>query len=198
MLGTDVRPSRQGGQGVGGGIEAFTGIGKLGFLDTMDITLWEPPHRCHVLHTGRLVRGTGAFEVEPRGEGLSTFVWREDLELPLGPLGRAGWPLVKPVFAFGVNVSLKRFAPVPVEADSPAPGWCGFRFQRPAGRGTGGAGHGQRGAAGGARRTAGVAASAAGEHGRPLGQERRDGCVVVGGATGDGLQVVLLRERLDQ
>jgi len=110
MLGTDVRPAKQGGQGVGGGIEAFTGVGKLGFLDTMDITLWEPPHRCHVLHTGTLVRGTGAFEVEPRGDGLSTFVWREDLELPLGLLGRAGWPLVRPFFAYGVNLSLKKFA----------------------------------------------------------------------------------------
>ena len=119
MLGTTVRPTVNGGQGVGGAIEAFTGIGKLGFLDTMDITLWEPPHRCHVLHTGKLVRGTGWFDVEPRGEGLSTFVWREDLELPLGLLGRAGWPLVKPVFAYGVKLSLTRFARW-VEAGRPA------------------------------------------------------------------------------
>ena len=110
MLGTTVRPTRQGGQGVGGAIAAFTGIGRIGFLDTMDITVWEPPRRCHVLHTGRLVRGTGAFEVEPRGDGLSTFVWREDLELPLGLLGRLGWPLVRPLFAFGVQQSLKKFA----------------------------------------------------------------------------------------
>ena len=119
MLGTSVKPTRKGGQGVGGGIEAFTGFGRVGFLDTMDITLWEPPHRCHVLHTGKLVRGTGWFDVEPRGEALSTFVWREDLELPLGALGRAGWPLVKPVFAYGVKLSLERFARW-VEADRPA------------------------------------------------------------------------------
>ena len=119
MLGTGVRPTRQGGQGVGGGIEAFTGVGRIGFLDTMEITLWEPPHRCHVLHTGRLVRGTGAFEVEPRGDGRSRFVWREDLELPFGPLGRLGWRLGKPLFAFGVQLSLKRFARW-VEAGRPA------------------------------------------------------------------------------
>ena len=119
MLGTTVRPTRQGGQGVGGAIEAFTGVGRLGFLDTMDITVWEPPRRCHVLHTGRLVRGTGEFDVEPRGQGLATFVWREDLELPLGALGRAGWPLVKPAFAYGVQVSLRRFARW-VEAGRPA------------------------------------------------------------------------------
>jgi len=119
MLGTTVRPTRQGGQGVGGAIEAFTGFGKIGFLDTMEITVWEPPHRCHVRHTGRLVRGTGDFDVEPRGAGRSTFVWREDLELPLGVLGRAGWPLVKPFFAYGVQLSLKRFARW-VEAGRPA------------------------------------------------------------------------------
>ena len=119
MLGTTVRPTRADGQGVGGAIEAFTGIGPLGFLDTMDITLWEPPHRCHVLHTGRLVKGTGAFEVEALSGGRSRFVWREDLELPLGALGRLGWPLVKPFFAFGVRLSLRRFARW-VEAGRPA------------------------------------------------------------------------------
>jgi hypothetical protein len=119
MLGTRVWPTKQDGQGVGGGIEAFTGMGPLGFLDTMDITLWEPPHRCHVLHTGRVVRGTGAFEVKSRGPQQSTFVWREDLELPLGLLGRWGWPLVKPFFAYGVKLSLKRFARW-VEAGIPA------------------------------------------------------------------------------
>jgi hypothetical protein len=119
MLGTSVRPTAHGGQGVGGGIEAFTGVGRLGFLDRMEITLWEPPRRCHVRHLGRLVRGTGAFEVEPRGEGGAVFVWREDLELPLGVLGRLGWPLVRPLFAYGVLLSLRRFARW-VEAGRPA------------------------------------------------------------------------------
>lgn len=109
MLGTRVRGTAQNGQGVGGGIEAFTGLGPLGFLDTMVIEQWEPPHRCHVVHTGRVVRGTGTFVVEPRG-AWSRFVWREDLELPLGALGRLGWPLVRPLFALGVQVSLRRFA----------------------------------------------------------------------------------------
>ncbi|MGB8649431.1 MAG: SRPBCC family protein [Mycobacteriales bacterium] len=109
MLGTTVRGTAAGGQGVGGGLEAFTGVGRLGFLDTMEITVWEPPYRCHVRHTGRLVRGTGEFEVEAR-DGGSTFVWREDLDLPLGVLGRLGWPLVRPLFAAGVRRSLARFA----------------------------------------------------------------------------------------
>jgi len=110
MLGTRVRPTVQGGQGVGGAIEAFTGLGRVGVLDRMEITLWEPPRRCHVRHLGRVVRGTGAFDVEPLARGRSRFVWREDLDLPLGVLGRLGWPLVRPVFAFGVQLSLRRFA----------------------------------------------------------------------------------------
>ena len=110
MLGTTVRPTRLDGHGVGAAIEAFTGLGRVGFLDTMEITVWEPPAKCHVLHTGRLIKGTGAFEVEPRGASASRFIWREDLELPLGALGRLGWPLVKPVFAAGVQASLRKFA----------------------------------------------------------------------------------------
>jgi hypothetical protein len=110
MLGTRVRPTVQDGQGVGGQLEAFSGIGPIGFLDTMVITLWQPPRACHVLHTGRVVRGTGAFEVEPRGEGRCRFHWREDLELPLGLLGRIGWWLVGPLFTYGVQLSLRRFA----------------------------------------------------------------------------------------
>lgn len=111
MLGTRVRGTAADGIGVGGGIEAFTGIGRLGFLDTMVITAWDPPHRCDVEHTGRVVRGTGVFEVLalPGGD-RSRFVWTERLILPLGILGRAGWPLVKPLFAAGVRLSLKRFA----------------------------------------------------------------------------------------
>ena len=110
MLGTKVRATTLDGQAVGGGIEAFTGVGRLGFLDTMDITVWDPPYRCHVLHTGRVVRGTGEFEVRDRGEGRSTFVWREGLVLPLGVVGRLGWPVVRPVFAAGVQASLRKFA----------------------------------------------------------------------------------------
>src|SRR4051812_46572766 len=110
MLGTRVTPTVNNGQGVGGGLEAFSGIGRFGFLDPMEITLWQPPRACHVRHTGRVVRGTGAFEVEPRGDGRSRFHWREDLELPLGVVGRLGWLLVRPLFAYGVRLSLRRFA----------------------------------------------------------------------------------------
>jgi carbon monoxide dehydrogenase subunit G len=113
MLGTVVQPTAQDGRGVGGGISAFSGLRvgplRLGVLDTMVVERWEPPRVCVVRHTGRVVRGGGTFAVEPRGTG-SRFVWREDLELPLGALGRLGWLLVRPLFAAGVQLSLRRFA----------------------------------------------------------------------------------------
>jgi uncharacterized protein YndB with AHSA1/START domain len=110
MLGTKVRGTANDGQGVGGGIEAWTGVGPLGFLDTMVITAWEPPHRCLVEHTGRLIKGTGAFEVAENSDGSSTLTWVEDVELPLGALGRLGWPLLRPVIRLGVAHSLGKLA----------------------------------------------------------------------------------------
>ncbi|MFP5218551.1 MAG: SRPBCC family protein [Actinomycetes bacterium] len=125
MLGTTVRGTARDGQGVGGGIEAFSGVHagplRLGVLDTMVVERWEPPWLCHVRHTGPVVRGTGTFAVEPRDGGRSRFVWREDLDLPLGVVGRLGWVLVRPLFAAGVRLSLRRFARW-VEAGCPLPG----------------------------------------------------------------------------
>jgi uncharacterized protein YndB with AHSA1/START domain len=114
MLATDVQTVDGAAQEVGGRLAARTGVPlrggrRLGVLDTMLITRWEPPRRVDVRHTGRVVRGTGVFEVQPRGTG-STFVWREVLDLPLGALGRAGWPAVRPAMRAGVRLSLRRFA----------------------------------------------------------------------------------------
>lgn len=107
MLGTKVRGT---GNSVGGTIEAFTGIGPIGFLDTMEITLWEPPKRCDVLHTGRVVKGTGSFQVESLAANLSRFIWIEDLDLPLGIVGKIGFKILRPFFVYGVQTSLNKFA----------------------------------------------------------------------------------------
>jgi uncharacterized protein YndB with AHSA1/START domain len=99
-----------GGAAVGESIEAFTGIGRFGFLDRMTIVVWEPPHRAVVRHTGRVVRGSGAFEVREVSPASSTVVWSEWVDLPLGVLGRAAWPLVRPLLRAGVSFSLRRLA----------------------------------------------------------------------------------------
>jgi hypothetical protein len=93
---------------VGGRLEAFTGIAPVGFLDTMTITEWEPPRRCVVLHTGNVVRGTGGFEVTPRGAEGCTVTWWERVELPLGGLGKVAWLVIGPTTRLFLVVSLGR------------------------------------------------------------------------------------------
>lgn len=100
----------EGGRAVGEPISAFTGIGRVGFLDTMTITVWEPPRRAVVRHTGKVVRGSGAFEVQPLGERRSRIVWSEWVDLPFGLLGRVAWPVARVLVRLGVALSLRRLA----------------------------------------------------------------------------------------
>lgn len=105
MWGTRVR----GGHGVGAEVAAWTGIGPVGFTDTMVITEWDPPRRCVVRHTGRVVRGGGVFEAIPAGPHCE-FRWVEQLDLPrvlAGPVGRAA---IRPLARVGLDFSLRRFA----------------------------------------------------------------------------------------
>jgi carbon monoxide dehydrogenase subunit G len=110
MIGTRVRSTTQDGVGVNGGLEAFTGLGPIGFLDTMVITQWDPPRRCVVKHVGGVVRGSGAFEVQALPDGRSRVIWTEWIELPLGLLGQVGWLLMRPAVRLGFQVSLQRMA----------------------------------------------------------------------------------------
>ena len=109
MLGTRVEVRVGDGRSVGSELAAWTGAGPAGFWDTMEITRWEPPYRVDVLHTGKVVKGTGIMEVVALPGGRSRFVWSEDLDLPLGRLGRVGWPVARPAFLFGVRKSLEAF-----------------------------------------------------------------------------------------
>ena len=69
-------------------IFAFTGIFpnlypklKLGILDTMEVTNWKPPHLCEVMHIGRIIRGTGKFELK-KVRGGTIFYWQEEIFAP--------------------------------------------------------------------------------------------------------------------
>ena len=73
---------------VGERLVAETRVGGVGFSDPMEVTRFDPPHRIDVRHLGRVVRGTGTFLVEP-APGGAWFVWVEDVDLPLGVVGRA-------------------------------------------------------------------------------------------------------------
>jgi carbon monoxide dehydrogenase subunit G len=104
----------RGGTGVGARVEARTGVGPAGFTDTMVITEWAPPRRCVVRHTGRVVRGSGVFEVVPQGE-FSEFRWTELIDLPVPEVVRpvataiGRWTVV-PLTRLGLDYALRRFA----------------------------------------------------------------------------------------
>jgi len=99
-----------GGHGTGAEVTGRTGIGPIGFTDPMVITEWDPPRRCVLKHTGRVVRGTGIFEVAPHGPG-SQFRWVEHLQLPVPPaVGRVAGLVITPVAEWALRSSLRRFA----------------------------------------------------------------------------------------
>jgi hypothetical protein len=104
---TRVRVARGDGRSAGSVIEAFTGVGRAGFLDVMEVVAWEPPHRVDVLHVGRVVRGPGTMRVEKLSDRRAVIVWQEWLHLPLGRFGRLAWPVVRFCAAVGLRRSLR-------------------------------------------------------------------------------------------
>ena len=113
MLQTKVIRTSEIKEGVGVTIEAFTGplyrlfpkVKVLGLLDLMRVTHWDPPHRCDVEHYGKLLKGSGTFEVIALDAEHSTFHWSEEVIAP--------WILfilAKPFIWLGVKISLARFA----------------------------------------------------------------------------------------
>lgn len=107
MLGTEVRVL-SGGGGLGTQLLAFTGLGGVGFVDTMEITELQPPRSVRVRHTGQLVSGEGGFDIVRVGNAAALFVWWERFRLPRG--GTAVWPAVRPALSWGLRRSLRAFA----------------------------------------------------------------------------------------
>lgn len=109
---------------LGGRFRAWTGVGRLGFWDTMTITAWERAPdgggRCEVLHLGRVVRGEGEFTVMARGERASRFVWAELVVVPGGRLGAVAWRAARPVVERLVDRGLRTMRDL-VEAESRRP-----------------------------------------------------------------------------
>ena len=114
MLATKVRPVGPQRKAVGDRLEAFTGVktplGGLGFLDTMVVADWVPGRSVTVVHTGRVVQGSGTFAVTPRSKESCELAWTENLRIPGGPVGRLLWLLVSPFSHWAVRYSLQKFA----------------------------------------------------------------------------------------
>ena len=101
MLQTTVEVSSDIREGVGTTIAAFTGIGKIGVMDHMQVTKWEPPFICDVLHTGKVIKGTGRFQLTAIDAQSTRFDWSEEILAP-----RALFLLIAPGLYAGVRLSL--------------------------------------------------------------------------------------------
>jgi len=99
---------------VGERIRAWTGVGPVGFWDTMTITAWQQEEdgsaRCEVLHTGRVVRGEAELAVRAEGPQACTFVWWERIEVPGGRVGALLWRLGGGAFRRGIDSALRKLA----------------------------------------------------------------------------------------
>jgi len=92
---------------VGSQIAALTGFAGIGVLDTMTVTVYDPPYRWETSHTGSAIKGIGIFTVEPGPKG-SRVTWAEELELPFGRFGLLGWQLARPIVRWALWASLRR------------------------------------------------------------------------------------------
>jgi hypothetical protein len=76
-------------QGVGVALRCMTDLaGGLVVADGMVTSEWEEHRLVGVRHTGRLIRGVGAFELEPTAWG-TRLDWWEEVDPPFGGLGEA-------------------------------------------------------------------------------------------------------------
>ena len=113
MLQSKVWVTSQIREGVGTSIAAFTGpfyksypkFAALGLLDTMVVTKWQPPIRYDVLHTGKVLKGTGTFELIEISQSATRFNWSEDIEC-----SRLQFLAIYPFLWIGVRISLARLS----------------------------------------------------------------------------------------
>lgn len=126
---TEVRVLTPRGDGVGARFLGRTslaalGLPRLGFDDAMEVTEWSPPAgsrpgRCAVRKTGRVVRGTAAFdvvEVGPAGDGSpgrTRVLWVQEVLLPPVALTRPLDRVVAAVSRRGYTAVLRRLAGEP-------------------------------------------------------------------------------------
>ena len=105
MLQTTVEVTSQIREGVGTTIAAFTGIGKFGVMDHMIVTSWQPPFICDVLHTGKIIKGTGRFQLSAIDAHTTRFDWSEEILTP-----RVIFLLIAPGLYAGVRISLAKLS----------------------------------------------------------------------------------------
>ena len=113
MLQTKVWVTSHIREGVGTSISAFTGplykfypkFSSLGLLDTMVVTKWQPPEICDVVHTGKILKGSGSFVLSPINATSTKFNWSETNEC-----SRLKFLAIAPFLWVGVRISLARLS----------------------------------------------------------------------------------------
>ncbi|MEY2768910.1 MAG: hypothetical protein RL359_546 [Actinomycetota bacterium] len=113
MLQTKVWVTSQIREGVGTSISAFTGplykfypkFSALGLLDTMVVTKWQPPEICDVVHTGKILKGTGSFALTSITTSSTKFDWSETINC-----SRLLFLAFAPFLWVGVRISLARLS----------------------------------------------------------------------------------------
>lgn len=112
MLQTRVWVTSEIRSGVGTSISALTGPlvksgFKYGLLDKMVVTNWQPPFLCEVDHVGKVIKGSGTFQLTDNSndeEVTTTFDWSETIIA-----SRAIFLLIYLPTYLGVRISLLRF-----------------------------------------------------------------------------------------
>ena len=77
--------------------------------DVMRVTRWQPPRELEVVHLGRIITGSGAFELGELGPTRTRITWWERIDPPFGVVGeRAASTVVLPVLRRIFGRSLDR------------------------------------------------------------------------------------------
>ena len=113
MLQTKVWVTSDQVEGVGTSIAAFTGplyflyprFKFFGLLDLMVVTHWQPPQLCDVEHIGKVLKGSGSFQLTRLSESTTRFDWSETIIAPKAVFFLIALPLY-----LGVRISLARFS----------------------------------------------------------------------------------------
>lgn len=78
---TRVRTTSASAAGVGATFVGRSGLGPLGFDDPMVVTVWQPPGRCEIHKTGRVVLGDAWFTVTALDPARCTVQWSETIQV---------------------------------------------------------------------------------------------------------------------
>ena len=94
--------------GEGVTIRCPTNLLGITVQDVMRVTAWEQERLLEVTHLGRIITGSGAFELHAEGEDATVLTWWEEVDPPLGALGEWGastlvLPILRRIFSRSLN-----------------------------------------------------------------------------------------------